>query len=261
MGGVTYALVTTFSPKGFDVYGRKMLESAVVYLPADVPIYAYYEGECPAHVTNRVTWVPLDRDQDRAAFMRTHKDREDSKGSYRYRVVTYSHKVFAMSASPRKTDHLIWLDADCVFLNPVSPDDLAVVCAEKGKIGSYLGRPYHRHSETGFLSFSLNAGGDLVLNELRNLYTSGEIVKLPEWHDSMAFDAVRRKFEQRGYRFTNICADSHGLNVFPQSQLAKFVKHNKGAIRKEAAYGDHMVPGLGGELSDHKLELIGDDDR
>lgn len=235
------SVVTTFSPKGYKVYGRKMLESFAECWPADVKLYAFYEGEKPEDASDRATWLSLDDDADRTRFMSTHTDKEETVGDYRFRVVRYSHKVWAQTGAPRDGRYLVWIDADCVFNNAVSPDLLKEILPPEGKAASYLGRPYHRHTETGFIAYDLNAGGAEMLDEMRRMYTSGDVCNLSEWHDCMVFDYVRRKMERAGYRFHNLCPDAHGLNVFEQSPLAKIVRHNKGPERKERAYGDPML--------------------
>lgn len=238
VGGVI--VVTTFSPKGYEVYGRRMIESFVESWPKEARLHIYYEGEKPADASAQVEWISLDDDADRRAFMAAHKDREDVIGDYRFRIVRYCHKVFAQTAAPRE-DYLIWLDGDTITTNHVSLEFLNTVLPPADKVASYLARPYHRHTETGFIAYNMKAGGSEFLDELRRLYTSGEIKNLPEWHDCMAFDAARRKFERKGYRFHNLCPGAFGLNVFEQSPLSKFLKHNKGPDRKERAYGDPML--------------------
>lgn len=235
---MSYAVVTTFSPKGYDVYGRRMIETFAAFWPAKVALHVYYEGDKPSDASDRAVWHSLDADKDRAAFMAAHED-EDPK-DYRKCPVKFCHKVYAMTSAPRDTDHLMWLDSDCETTAPVK--SLSECLAKEGQIGSYLARPYSRHSETGFLSF-YGTGGYQFLDAFRKFYNDGEPLKQSEQHDSMAFDVLRRRFEKQGFRFRNICPDATGLTVFPQSALKGFITHNKGVARKARAYGDHMIPG------------------
>ncbi len=85
---------------------------------------------------------------------------------------------------------------------------------------------------------------------------SGELFKLKELHDSMAFDVMRRRFERAGYRFKNICPDATGLTVFQQSPLKDFISHHKGAVRKERAYGNHMIPGEHRPISELNIMVL-----
>jgi hypothetical protein len=234
---MTLAIVTTFSPKGYEVYGRRFLETLGKHWPA--PVYAFHEGERPADAATWVWWNSLDADKDRAAFMASHSD-VGFEHDYRKRAVQYSHKVWAMSAAPRQTDHLIWIDADCEVVADVAPEHVAALCGDASQAGSFLARPYHRHTETGFLTFNLKTCGGAVLDAMRDMYVSGDVFKLPEWHDCMVFDAVRKRFERQGERWKNLCPNARGLSVFPQSPLKDLIRHNKGPDAKERIYGDRM---------------------
>lgn len=237
---MNYAVVTTFSPKGYEVYGRRFIESFARYWPDDVRLYAYYEGAVPpSDASPRAIWLSLEHDKDRAAFMARYKDTEQH--DYRKCAVRYSHKVWAITSAPRDVENLIWLDGDCETFAQVAPWMIQNACAEPGQVGSFLGRPYHRHTETGFWSVRMKNCGADFLDEMRRMYTSGDVYNLSEWHDCMVFDFVRRKLERAGYRFRNICPDAKGLSVFEYSPLNGFIRHNKGPERKGAAYGDRMT--------------------
>ncbi len=236
---MSYAVVTTFSQKGYEVYGKRMVESFEKFWPADIALYVYYEGEKPQDASPRAVWLSLDKVSDRNRFAATHTDGDPR--DYRTCVVRYCHKVFAMTSAPRVTGHLIWLDGDCESFAPATPALLQEVCAELGQVGSFLGRPHARHTETGFWSVRTDNRGSQFLDELRKLYTSDEIMKLPELHDCMAFDSVRRKFERAGYRFRNICPGARGLDAFIHSPLKEFITHNKGPQAKLKNYGDDMI--------------------
>lgn len=238
----SFAVVTTFSPKGYRVYGRPMIETFAKHWPADVPLYVYYEGETPADANPRAEWLSLDTDPDRSRFMAEHRDAPyDGKHlNYGQWPVTYCHKVFAYTAAPRLTDYLIWLDGDTETFGPVTQDLLERIAPGREQPASYLGRPWWRHSETGFICFNLRYPD--FLNTLRAVYTSGRVDQLPEQHDCAAFDDVRRRWEWDGHRFRNLSAKGFGLEVFEQTELAGVMRHNKGAASKMVAYGRDMLP-------------------
>jgi len=236
------SVVTTFSPKGYEVYGRKMIESFATYWPTDVPLYVYYEGEKPADAHERATWMPLESDEDRTAFLKDHSAHDPN--DYRFNAARYSHKVFAQTRVFKfiaDGSYLFWMDADTETKNLITREVVDQLIPPGDKIASYLARPYHRHTETGFIGYGPNAGP--FLDEMRRVYVSGEIFKLPEWHDCAVFDHVRVKFERQGYRFHNLCPEAMGLAVFEQSPLARFIRHNKGPERKDREYGDPMLTG------------------
>jgi len=226
------SVVTTFSPKGYEVYGRRMIES-FKHWPEDVELYAFYEGEKPSDASSRAIWKPLEADQDREEFIVAYGGR-DSLHDYRFRPVRYSNKVWAYTSMPND-GALIWLDADTVTVRDIDHDTIAKLLPPEGRVASYLARPYYNHSETGFIGFA--PGQQEFLKEIRRIYTSGELFYLAEWHDCAAFDRAVAKFKRKGFEFHNLCPDARTLEVFEESPLADLILHNKGPKGKVAAYG------------------------
>lgn len=232
---MTYAVVTTFSPKGYEVYGRRMLNSFARFWPEDIEIYAYYEGKRPSDAHPRAQWRSLDDDTDRAAFMAAHKDHPTD---YRLQPVKFCHKVFAVTSAPRTTDWLIWLDGDIETEAPVTHELLKSVTPDD-VVASYLGRKWWNHTETGFVAYNLDYRGQSFLDGLRAIYTTGHIMKLPQKHDCAAFDDVREHYEDGGLPFLDLGKDfkGPGIDVMAATPLGKVMWHNKGEGRKLQAYG------------------------
>jgi hypothetical protein len=236
VGAVKVAAVTTFSQEGYQVYGKRFIDSFIEFWPEAVQLNVFYEGEKPTDANPNCVWHSLDADPDRKRFMERHPD-EDPK-DYRKCPTRFCHKVFAVtSESVTDAQYVMWIDADCETFRKVTEADIEAVCPERGRLGSFLGRPYHRHTETGFWCVDRNACGDDFLDEFRRMYTSGELLLMREWHDCMAFDFVVRKFERAGYRFQNLAKGARGLDVFEQSPLKGFIRHNKGPVAKRDVYG------------------------
>jgi hypothetical protein len=234
-----YAVVTTFSPKGYELYGKRFIDTFASFWPADVPLYIYYEGEKPGDASNRAEWIPLEDDADRTIFLANNKDKPEKVWDYRYRIATYCHKVFAYTAAPRDSEWLIWLDSDIETFNPVTPE-LLHRCMPDGFVASYLGRPWFRHSETGFIAFRLDDDGNRFLDHIREFYTTGSIRRLLEWHDCAVFDFIRRLYERDEKRFCNLSAAAQGLKVFEQSALGEVMRHHKGPMAKSEIYGESL---------------------
>lgn len=247
---MSIAVVTTFSPLGYEVYGRRMIESFAKFWPADVKLYAYYEGrKKPDDASERAIWKSLSQDLDRKKFMTKYNDHPID---YRRKPVKFCHKVFAVTAAPRDTDWLIWLDGDVETTAPVTHEFL---CGDRGKgnmystdgllpdhvIAVYLGRRWWQHSECGFVAYNLDALGlgQEFLDDMRKIYTSGDITRMSQQHDCMAFDTLRLSRMGRGYQFLDLGA-SHkgpGLDVMPHTPLGAVMTHYKGPKAKRAAYG------------------------
>ncbi len=228
----TVAVVTSFSPSGYDLYGKRMLETFEKFWPADVKLYVYYEGEKPKDATGRAEWISLDADEDRAAFMAAFTDHPKD---YNLQPVKFSHKVFAVTSAPRDTDWLIWLDGDVEttshvshrFLKDIYPDDI---------VAAYLGRQWWNHTECGFVAYRLNDDGKRFLDDLRLMYTTGEIVEIEDYrgkkqqHDCAAFDLVREAYEMEGHQFYDMGAGHKGpdLDVMAYTALSTVMYHYKG---------------------------------
>jgi len=231
----TIAAVTTFSPRGYEVYGRRFIESFDKYWPEGVRLYLYYEGKKPEDAVEWADWKSLDDDPDRTKFMAQYQDPVNPVWDYTKGIVKYSHKVWAMTSVPRHYNRILFFDADTEtiapitlgYLNSLVPDDC---------VASYLGRK-RRHSETGFLGFNTRNTGDQFLRDFRLVYKKGDIAKLPAQHDCAAFDFMREQYQEAGYKFKNLSADAPDLEAFDFSPLKKCFRHNKGPGGKHNAYG------------------------
>jgi hypothetical protein len=229
---MSVAVVTSFSPEGYQLYGRRMLETFDQFWPKAVTLYVYYEGEKPSDASPRAEWLPLDADEDRAAFMATHADHPTD---YNLQPVKFSHKVFAVTSAPRDTDWLIWLDGDIEttsfithrFLNAILPDDI---------VAAYMGRQWWHHTEAGFVAYRLDAMGRQFLDDLRLMYSTGEIVEMDNYrgikqqHDCAAFDVLREEYEKLGHDFYDMGRDHKGpdLDVMAHTRLSGVMYHYKG---------------------------------
>lgn len=233
-----FASITTFSPQGYKLYGKRFLETYVKHW--DVPIWVYYEGENPPEFEHQlITYVPLDEDEERKKFIETHQERCNEATNYRFKIVNFSHKVFALTDPKRlaavETENWIWLDADIETISPVDDKFLESVCPD-GFVGSYLGRCDWNHSECGFVCYNRNYGGFEFLATLRDIYTSGKILEFAEHHDSFIFDQVRTGW------WYNISAEIPGMHVFDDSVLGTKMKHHKGPLRKKNGGLENLPP-------------------
>ncbi len=229
------ACVTTFSEQGFDVYGRRMIETFHQHWPDDIDLYVYYEGKKPEGFWWPI-WYPLDEDKDRRRFLATH---QDHFSDYRRQPIKFCHKVFAVSSVPRQNlDWLIWLDGDVVTKTTVTHEFLASIMPDYA-CATYLGRRWWAHTEAGFLAYNLNQGGGLLLDDMRRFYTTDQLRTLFQQHDCAVFDYCRQSMEHHGAKFHDLGEGykGPGLDVMANSALAPYLHHNKGPKRKLEAYG------------------------
>lgn len=239
---MSYAAVTTMSQANYEQYGEKFLDTYIEFW--DIPIHVYWEGtDFPSKDSDLIVWHDLNQDRDRAIFLKEYGDKVDK--DYRYNATKFCHKVFALTDPKRldQSDVWIWLDADIETFSTVSEEWLDEVCPA-GFIGSYLGRTDWHHSECGFVSFNMDEGAGGLLQGMREVYSSGELFRLKEWHDSFVFDTLRR-----GWWF-NISSGIAGMHVFDDSYLGTKLRHAKGELRKQGKALDNLPPGY---ASDREL--------
>lgn len=83
-------------------------------------------------------------------------------------------------------DYVVWLDADTFTFRPV-PLDFLVDVLPKNTMLTYLGRE-SVYPECGFVGYNLKHKETLnFINEWEQLYITGSVFKLLEWHDSAVF--------------------------------------------------------------------------
>jgi hypothetical protein len=184
--------VTSFSAKGYQQYGRRFLESYVEHMAH--PITVYVEVGCdfqhPLVTYKDLMTVPGCREfLSRMLFSTMHGKMWDGRYDYRYAVNRFCRKHFAAfdAAEHEATnggDWLVWLDADIELGQPI-PDPV------DGPFMYYLGRP-EWHSCSSYVAWDMRkaCNANWWFN-LRNLYLTGTVFALPEWHDSFINDWLR----------------------------------------------------------------------
>lgn len=236
--------VTSFSPIGYELYGRKFLQTFIEHWPKSVRLLCYYEGEKPTEVDDRIVYLDLLKNERHAAFMARHKDNpgrngifENEDGSkftnYRYQAVRFAHKVYALTdfANQPVCDWLTWIDADVVTNKPM-PEDFFEFLHQDYSL-YYLGRKDWHHSECGFVAYNMQhkAAKDLLMS-LRTLYDTDKLFELEEWHDSYLFDQIRNDPEFSDLACYNLSENIPGLHVWPHTILGEYMTHNKGPEAK-----------------------------
>lgn len=237
---MNYKFVTSFSQKGYDLYGRIFLESYIKHCP--YPLEVWHESQEAPSLPGRIEWSDLDWDKERDWFLTTFR-KYDGRNGYRFNATGFCHKVFALAAT-EFDKWLIWIDADTVFKKDIDQRFFDETCPE-GFTASYLGRKDWDHSECGFVGYNKQYRGNQFLTDFQELYTSSLLFELPQWHDSYAFDAIRRSYERQGCLFFNIAKGVpkeagfvKGVpHPWPHTVLGGYIEHRKGPEAKARAYG------------------------
>lgn len=248
---MSVSVVTSFSAEGYELYGKRCLDTFHQYWPKEVVLHIVSEHkiDLPQFEDRKVIGYNLYQESMKARdFYLIYGANEDAHGrgkigkdrklnrhwrtgySFRHDAIKFSKKVFAIriAAANTSSGRLIWLDADTITLQPiplalinhVSPDSAAI---------SYFDRsPYH--SECGFVVYNLDILGTRhFIRRFADLYYSGKVFELAEWHDSWVFDWLRKHSDLPEWQIPH---NNSGEPV-KRSVLGQYLDHLKGA-RKTA---------------------------
>lgn len=226
--------VTTFSPQGYEDYGRACLESLDQHWPGK--IVAYIE-EMPAGVAQRIELRQFYEIDNVVAWLERARRHAGSDGEstedydFRYNAQKFCRKVFAQDAVFDEDRYVFWFDADCVVKQPIPEEFLKGLLDDCAL--AYLGRR-NSYTETGFIGFDTQHQN---FKTFRDAYLpwimSGKIFsQLVGWHDCIAFDHARQ-----GVAGRNLTPQGIGIdNVIGQSVVGKYVSHLKGPRKFKDKY-------------------------
>ena len=228
-------IVTSFSREGFEVYGKRMLQSLKLNTPFSAVVYA--DGfEMPK--TDRVISIHQGFATPELYQFRRRFEKRKKPGSYSYRwdAGKFAGKAYAIIHAMKNMDRFIWLDGDTVFMQKINGDFFRHCW---NSFSCYLGRK-RMHTETGFLSFNMShPAGDRFLQDFEALYNNDTIYNLKEWHDCEAFDAVRGSLPSSA--FTNLTPNApRGSHPFVEF-FHPFIDHMKGPTRKKLGQSPEYI--------------------
>jgi len=248
-----YTVITTFNQSGLDLYGRSMVESFDRFWPRSVDLYVYTEN-CQLDITSdRVKILDLlESSPDLVGFKKQHANNPIANGmiakdtnlpfkdnAFKWDAVRFSHKVFAVihACQHIDSDWVIWLDADSKTFRSIPETFLPEVCDPKA-MACYLGRREKYHSECGWVAYNLKHPDlESFINRWRDLYVTGDLFNLREYHDCFVFDVLRREFQlSKNTYFHNLSPETHGKgpgHPFIASALGAYIDHLKGNRRKQ----------------------------
>lgn len=254
-----YTIITTFNAAGLSLYGQAMIDAFDKHWPDTVDLVVYTEKCSPKCPSDRVRVLDLEQvSPDLMKFKQQHANNPIANGmvakdtgvpfkdnAFKWDAVRFSHKVFAVIHACKniQSDWVIWLDADTKTFEDVPASFLDEIC-DFSSMACYLGRREKYHSECGWVAYNLRHP-DLrsFMDRWRDLYLTGDLFNLREYHDSYVFDVLRKDFQQlRKTYFKNISPDLPGKgpgHPFIASKLGLYMDHMKGSKRK--ALG-HSLP-------------------
>ncbi len=255
--------ITSFNKELFNSYAYRFLETFEKYAPNDCSLIVMYEGnlsELSLPKFQKINLIKFSSDSHNK-FLKFFGNLKEARGykiiekktvylgnqleiinDFRYDAIRFSFKIFVLNEAIkyiRSNAYITWIDSDVVCLKSFQCADLLRFMPDKSELMSYLGRTRfpqpNPYSECGFLGFNQSHPNLLnFLSRVEEVYVSGEIFSLLEWHDSWVWDHVRNEFEEMNIKFKNLSSmimESH--HPFVNCGLGEYFDHLKGPERKK----------------------------
>lgn len=260
-------VVTAMNRRIFDEYGKDMVRSFHEMWPDDITLHLYYEKESDfdqdrlekqvAAISPRVVvYDQLGRDSDLVDFINRNKDRPDQqnpkelhKGAIRFSYKTFAIINHCMNAPRLGVDRVVWLDADTVTYKKI-PLNWIELLSHPNVYVTYLGRD-DNYPECGFVIYNTaNPINLLFMGIWEALYTSDNVFRLEQWHDSFVFDSIRRDLLEDS-QCRNLTPYGSGYDhVFVNSEVGKYIDHFKGdrKDKKKSRVSDIMDKHVSDEM-------------
>jgi hypothetical protein len=238
-----HAVVTTFHKKGYEVYGKRCIETFLQHWPDDIKMFVYAEGVDVDVKDNRVIVIDQAQNVPRLhEFRALYKDNPFANGTdprgkggssnFRWDAIRFSNKVFAVTDAIERTkgsfNQLIWLDADTVTHTPLPRKIVDNLAPREDQLAAYLNRK--SYPECGWVGYNLNHPKiDDFANRFEQAYLSGRFLKMKESHDSFVFWETVKDMEKKGEAgFKYLGSDSASGHIFINSVLGGYLDHLKG---------------------------------
>lgn len=205
-------IVTSFNKNLYKEYAWKFIDS-YIDSGTTIPLHIYVEDSLeyyPRFKTLNITLHNLfEESPECQAFV--HRNRHRKAVNYMKDGVRFCYKVFAQYCGSKLGDTMLWVDADCVFLNKIDEDWVSNVL--ENKFIAFFDRP-GLYTECGFMAYDLTKNcSEEFFHEFRGMYISDKIYSLPDHTDCHAFDTVRV-----------MCKDKEG---YSERTLGQYSKHKK----------------------------------
>ena len=257
-------VITSYKPGTWESFARRGIHSMAEQFPPEVDIFLYCEEKQPNDIDSRITCVDLtEAEPNLFAFKTKYKDDPVANGktttipngvrrsdklqgldknneSFLWDAVRFSNKVFCVVNAVRNSqgyDYVLWIDADTFTFRPV-PINFFTNLLPKETMLTYLGRENPTlgdggvYPECGFVGYNL-AHPEIqnFINDWEQLYTTGDVFKILEWHDSYVFWHLSKIYRSEKNILVNDIGYQKGVkghHVFVNSELALYMDHFKG---------------------------------
>ena len=257
-------VITSYKPGTWKSFARRGIHSMAEQFPKEIDIVMYCEESQPTDVDARIKCIDLNTEEPEL-FNFKNKYKNDpvangkmeqvdggvrrspdlqgldkDKDSFLWDAVRFSNKVFCIVNAVRNSndyDYVLWIDADTFTFRPVPLDFFSELLPADTML-TYLGRENPTlndggvYPECGFVGYNLNHPEmQNFIDDWEQLYTTGNVFKILEWHDSFVFWHLSKIYkEQRNITVNDIGYNKgvKGHHVFINSELGLYMDHFKG---------------------------------
>jgi len=218
-------IVTTFSPEGYEQYGKRFIDTYKDF--CGLPLIVYVEDNLKIEGVDVRSLFDI---PNCSRFLDIVKDYKPD--NYRRNVNKFCRKVFAMTdVGLGFKGKMAFIGADTVFHKNIPDTFLDDIL--KDKYLAYLGRT-KLHSETDFIAFNTeHVVNNLFMRLFVNTYTTGAYQHLKYYCDSDVFDHLRVLLNVSSNNINLI--DDH-RHPFINSVLGEYADHCKGPLRKKSGH-------------------------
>ena len=257
-------VITSYKPGTWESFARRGIHSMAEQFSPEVDIFLYCEEKQPNDVDSRITCVDLtEAEPNLFAFKTKYKNDPVANGktttipngvrrsdklqgldknneSFLWDAVRFSNKVFCVVNAVRNSqgyDYVLWIDADTFTFRPV-PTDFFTGLLPKETMLTYLGREDPTvvtggiYPECGFVGYNLaHPETQNFINDWEQLYITGDVFKILEWHDSYVFWHLSKIYRAKKNILVNDIGYHKGVkghHVFINSELGLYMDHFKG---------------------------------
>lgn len=185
-------VVTTFSIDGYELYGKKMIDTWLKYWPNNISLTVYTEGYTLTENDSRLAALDINYccptlnkfKEESLKLIDPNNKKTKSRIS---KAIRWSHKVYAMSHALNNcnTKYLIFLDGDTYTKNTV-PATLAESLVKNHLFAVHFEKIQGMlHFETGLICFNMNHPQiEILKRELQKGYDTMKIHSIHKPWDS-----------------------------------------------------------------------------
>jgi hypothetical protein len=226
-------VVTTFSIDGYELYGKRMIETWLKYWPENYNLHVYTEGYVLDEKHERLTEIDIDQAcPDLQIFKDNSKqlitDLTNKKLTNRVsKTIKWCHKVYAMEHALKhcQTNYLIFLDGD-TYTKKLVISDLAEQLTNNHLFSVHFENLKHGlHFETGLISFNMSHNQmPLLINEMLKDYNNLNIYNHEKTWDGYWFSYLYSRLKLDVYDLRQ----GNRAGVFTNSLVKGTLVHEAG---------------------------------